>query len=90
MFRNDRGAVVWFFASLGGGIPLAFLIMHLVRRDSLGREDVLLWPASCFLLHRTMTTFTDGALLVAAYFANIVWYMVLGWLVSVVLSTRNR
>lgn len=79
---SRQSGIIWFFTSIGGAVPLVFSLMHLVRGDAFGAEDLLLWPASILVLGKRLSTLDEAGLFVLAYFANIVWYMGVGWLVA--------
>ena len=83
---SKHSSVVWFFALVGGAIPPAFTIVHLIRNTRFGKEDVFLWPASMLLIGKELTTFTGLGLFALAAFLNIVWYMAMGKVLVAVLS----
>ena len=87
---SRQSGIIWFLTSIGGAIPLVFSLLHMVHGDPFGAEDLLLWPSSMLLLGRHLATLDDAGLLVLSYFANIVWYMAVGWLVAKLIDQLMR
>ena len=76
-----------FFAAVGGALPIALTIVHLIQARPLGVADVPFWPASILFFRRPISSFTGVALFALACVLNIFWYIGIGWLVSLIIST---
>ena len=87
---SRQSGVIWFLTSIGGAIPLVFGLTHMMHGDAFGAEDLLLWPSSLLLIGKHLSTLDDAGLFVLAYFANIVWYMGVGWVVSKLIDQLRR
>lgn len=79
MARSSWTGIIWFFGLIGGAIPVAFTVTHLIRGQRFGMEDVLLWPSSFLLMHVEVGTFLGATLFSFACLLNIMWYLAIGW-----------
>ena len=87
---SRQSGIIWFLTSVGGAVPLVFSLLHIVHGDAFGAEDLLLWPSSLLLIGKHLSTLDDAGLFVLAYFANIVWYMGVGWVVAKLIDLMWR
>lgn len=90
MEREPYAGVAWFFAFVGGAIPLAFTISHLVNNTLFGLEDVLLWPTSLMLIGRELSTFKGIVFFAGAAVFNILVYGAVGHFIVFILRRLTR
>jgi len=81
MARGSGTGLIWFFGLMGGAIPVAFTVTHLMRGQRFGMEDVPLWPSSFLLMRVEVGTFLGATLFSFACLLNIMWYLAIGWVV---------
>lgn len=90
MERKRYAGVAWFFAFVGGAIPLAFTITHLANNTPFGLEDVLLWPTSLLLIGRELSNLDGIVFFAGAAVFNIVLYAAVGHIIAFVLRQLTR
>lgn len=84
MYSGPRSSLASKFALVGGAVPLALTIMHLVRQQPFGPEDAPFWPASLLLIGAPVATFPGVALFALATVLNVAWYALLGLAASLI------
>ncbi|PIQ84639.1 MAG: hypothetical protein COV75_01175 [Candidatus Omnitrophica bacterium CG11_big_fil_rev_8_21_14_0_20_63_9] len=90
MERKPYAGVAWFFAFVGGAIPLVFTITHIANNTPFGLEDVILWPTSLLLVGRELSNFDGIIFFAGASVFNIVLYAGVGKIIAFVLRRLTR